>query len=109
MEPALEGFTAAVKATPFSEPSFPVYSNVTEQPSDSAEDARDLLVRQLTSPVKWTGEVTNIAKRNPDALFVEMGPGNVLTGLLGRIVPEAKGVACGTPSDIDKLLTLIAA
>jgi [acyl-carrier-protein] S-malonyltransferase len=40
-----------------------------------------------------------------DVLFVEMGPGNVLTGLGGRIVPGARGIACGTPADIDRLLT----
>lgn len=109
MEPALEGFREAVMTTTFAEPEFPVYSNVTEEASASADDARDLLVRQLTSPVRWAGEVARIAGRFPDALFVELGPGNVLTGLLGRIVPAARGIACGTPTDVEKLLTLIAA
>lgn len=108
MEPALEGFREAVMTTTFAEPEFPVYSNVTGEASASADDARDLLVRQLTSPVRWAGEVERIAGRLPEALFVEMGPGNVLTGLLGRIVPAARGFACGTPSDVKKLLTLIA-
>jgi [acyl-carrier-protein] S-malonyltransferase len=104
MEPAVGGFTEAVNATGFAEPAFPVYSNVTEQPSNSAQNARELLIRQLTAPVRWTGEITNIAAAHPDALFVEMGPGNVLTGLLTRIAPSAKGIACGTPADIDKLI-----
>jgi len=108
MQPAVAGFSEAVQATEFAEPRFPVYSNVTEQPSTSAENARDLLIRQLTAPVKWAGEVTNIAGKYPDALFVEMGPGNVLTGLLTRIVPSARGIACGTPADIDKLLNRLA-
>jgi [acyl-carrier-protein] S-malonyltransferase len=46
-----------------------------------------------------------MAAQYPDALFVEMGPGNVLTGLLTRIVPGARGMACGTPADIEKLIT----
>ncbi|MEO5579722.1 MAG: ACP S-malonyltransferase [Gemmatimonadaceae bacterium] len=108
MEPAAAGFREAVFATPFAEPQFPVYSNVTEEPSSSSDDARDLLVRQLTSPVRWSGEVSKIAARFPDALFVEMGPGNVLTGLLSRIVPGARGMACGTPSEIEKVLDLVA-
>lgn len=108
MEPAVEGFSEAVGETEFGEPAFPVYSNVTEEPSNSADDARQLLIRQLTSPVRWTGEVQRIAARFPDALFVELGPGNVLTGLLTRIVPTAKGIACGTPADVEKLMTLIA-
>ena len=109
MEPAVEGFSESVMATAFAEPAFPVYSNVTEEPSDSAADARRLLIEQLTSPVRWTGEITRIARRFPDALYVELGPGNVLTGLLGRIVPEARGVACGTPADVEKLYTLVSA
>ena len=107
MEPAVEGFSEAVNSTEFGEPAFPVYSNVTEEPSNSAGEARHLLIEQLTSPVRWTGEVQRIATRFPDALFVELGPGNVLTGLLGRIAPTAKGVACGTPADVEKLFSLI--
>ena len=108
MEPALAGFREAVMKTAFAEPHFPVYSNVTEQPALSAGDARDLLVRQLTSPVRWAGGIESIGRQYPDALFVELGPGNVLTGLLGRIVPGARGIACGTPADIEKLYTHLA-
>ncbi len=109
MEPAVEGFSETVAATEFGEPAFPVFSNVTEQASSSAEDARELLVRQLTSPVRWAGEIEAIAKAYPHALFVEMGPGSVLTGLLGRIVPSASGISCGTPADVEKLYSRIAA
>ena len=109
MQPAEEGFRESVMSTEFAEPAFPVYSNVTEEPSGSAAEARELLIHQLTSPVRWAGEIQRIAKRFPDALFVEMGPGNVLTGLLGRNVPSARGIAVGTPADIEKLYTLIAA
>jgi [acyl-carrier-protein] S-malonyltransferase len=109
MEPAVEGFAEATKATEFAEPAFPVFSNVTEEASSSSAEARELLIRQLTAPVRWAGEVTKIAAQYPDALFVEMGPGAVLTGLLSRIVPSAKGVACGTPADVEKLLNQITA
>jgi [acyl-carrier-protein] S-malonyltransferase len=109
MEPAVQGFSDAVNATEFAEPAFPVYSNVTEDPSDSAANARELLIRQLTAPVRWAGEVTKLCAAFPEALFVEMGPGNVLTGLLTRIVPAARGIAVGTPADIEKLATQVAA
>jgi [acyl-carrier-protein] S-malonyltransferase len=108
MEPAVAGFKEAVDTTEFAQPSFPVYSNVTEEPSTSADNARELLVQQLTAPVRWAGEITRIATKYPHALFVEMGPGNVLTGLLTRIVPTAKGIACGTPADLDKLINQLA-
>ena len=108
MEPAEKGLREALAATSFAEPAFPVFSNVTEMESSSAAEARELLATQLTSPVRWAGEITNIASRFPDALFVELGPGAVLTGLLSRIVPGAKGVACGTPNEVDRLLSRVA-
>lgn len=109
MQPAEAGFREAVMATEFAQPSFPVYSNVTEEPSTSASDARELLVRQLTSPVRWAGEIERMVGRYPDALFVEMGPGNVLAGLLGRIAPAASGTSCGSPADVEKLFNRLAA
>jgi [acyl-carrier-protein] S-malonyltransferase len=108
MEPAREGLREALASTTFAEPAFPVYSNVTEMESKGAADARELLATQLTSPVRWAGEITNIAARFPEALFVELGPGAVLTGLLSRIVPGARGLACGTPAEIDKLMAQVA-
>jgi [acyl-carrier-protein] S-malonyltransferase len=108
MKPAEDGLRQALAATPFAEPAFPVFSNVTEQESRSSADARELLATQLTSPVRWAGEITNIASRFRDPLFVELGPGAVLTGLLTRIVPGARGVACGTPAEVEKLLSKVA-
>ncbi len=108
MEPAAKGLREALASTTFAEPAFPVFSNVTEKESNGAADARELLATQLTSPVKWAGEITNIASKYPEALFVELGPGAVLTGLLSRIVPGARGIACGSPADVEKLLAQVA-
>ena len=108
MKPAEDGLRQALAATPFAEPAFPVFSNVTEQQSLSSADARELLATQLTSPVRWAGEITNIASRFRDPIFVELGPGAVLTGLLTRIVPGARGLACGTPAEVEKLLSKVA-
>jgi len=93
MEPAVVGLTDAVATSAFTDPAFPVFSNVTADASTTALDAKDLLLRQLTSPVRWSNEMRNIAGHFPDALYVEMGPGNVLTGLMGRLVAGAKTVA----------------
>ena len=108
MKPAEDGLRDALATTPFAEPAFPVFSNVTQLESRSSADARELLATQLTSPVRWAGEITNIASRFPDPIFVELGPGAVLTGLLTRIVPGARGVACGTPAEVEKLLSKVA-
>ncbi len=108
MEPAIDGLRTAIAEAKIADPVFPVYSNVTEHAASSAEAAADLLLRQLTSPVRWMGLMQNIAADHPDALYVELGPGNVLSGLASRIVPGARTVACGTPADVDKLIQLIA-
>jgi len=108
MEPAVVGLTNAIATSAFTDPVFPVFSNVTANASTTSTDAKDLLLRQLTSPVRWAQEVRAIASHFPDALYVEMGPGNVLTGLMARIVKGARTFACGTASEVDKLLQMVA-
>jgi len=108
MEPAVVGLTDAIATSAFTDPAFPVFSNVTADASTTAVEAKDLLLRQLTSPVRWSNEMRNIAGHFPDALYVEMGPGNVLTGLMGRLVKGVKTFACGTASEVDKLLQMVA-
>ena len=108
MEPAVVGLTNAIATSAFTDPEFPVYSNVTAEACTTANAAKELLLRQLTSPVLWSTEVRNIAKSYPDALYVEMGPGNVLSGLMARLVKGARTLPCGTPADVDKLQQTVA-
>jgi [acyl-carrier-protein] S-malonyltransferase len=108
MEPAVVGLTNAIATSAFTDPNFPVFSNVTTDASTTAVDAKDLLLKQLTSPVRWSTEIRNIAAHFPDALYVEMGPGNVLSGLMGRLVKGAKTFACGTSAEVEKLLQMVA-
>jgi [acyl-carrier-protein] S-malonyltransferase len=107
MQPAVVGLTDAIATSAFTDPAFPVFSNVTADASTTAVDAKDLLLRQLTSPVRWSTEIRNIAGHFPDALYVEMGPGSVLTGLMGRLVKGARTFACGTAADVEKLQQLV--
>ncbi|MEP6857636.1 MAG: ACP S-malonyltransferase [Gemmatimonadales bacterium] len=107
MEPAVVGLTDAIATSAFTDPNFPVFSNVTADASTTAVNAKDLLLRQLTSPVRWSTEIRNIAAHFPDALYVEMGPGNVLTGLVARLVKGARTFACGTAADVEKLQQLV--
>lgn len=108
MEPAVVGLTNAIATSAFTDPIFPVFSNVTAEASTTAADAKDLLLKQLTSPVRWSAEIRNIAARFPDALYVEMGPGNVLSGLMGRLVKGARTFACSTTAETEKLLQMVA-
>jgi [acyl-carrier-protein] S-malonyltransferase len=83
MESARQGLKEALQRTAISEASIPVYANVTAEPVREAQAIRDLLYRQLTSPVRWEQAVVNMARDGMTA-FCEMGPGKVLQGLVKR-------------------------
>mgnify|MGYP003342437971 FL=1 len=104
MEPAAPGLGDALGAAEWHDPAWPVYSNVTTAPVTAAADARALLLRQLTSPVRWVELIRAMAAAHPGATFVEMGPGNVLTGLLKRLAPDHPARTCGTAADVAALL-----
>jgi [acyl-carrier-protein] S-malonyltransferase len=87
----------------------PVYANVTGEPVTNVALARPLLVEQLTAPVRWTQLVERVSRDVPGALFIELGPGTVLAGLVKKIVPSAECLPCGTPADVEALHRRIAA
>jgi len=87
MEPARLELAGAIDRTPFKAPSCPVYQNVTALPSTDPALIKENLLRQLTSPVRWTQTVRNMVADGADR-FLEIGPGTVLKGLVGRIAPE---------------------
>ena len=100
MEPAAAGLREHLESVTFRDPVFPVYSNVTAAAVTSGVRARELLVEQLTSPVRWAASVAAMVETGADR-FLELGPGSVLCGLNKR---NAKGVPCtslGGPADLD--------
>jgi [acyl-carrier-protein] S-malonyltransferase len=109
MAPAAAGLSEAIDRARFADPAFPVYSNVSASPVDDAGEGRRMLAQQLTSPVRWAQLVRAMAERWPGAVWVEIGPGAVLGGLVTRLVRGARTVPCGTTSDVEKLLTMIPA
>jgi [acyl-carrier-protein] S-malonyltransferase len=108
MEPALAGLREALAASQLADPVFPVVANVTAAPVSTADEAGALLARQLTAPVRWTDVVRTLAAAHPDALFVEMGPGSVLVGLVRKIAPELQTAACGTAGEVEALVNRLA-
>ncbi|HET7603884.1 MAG TPA: ACP S-malonyltransferase [Gemmatimonadales bacterium] len=103
MEPAVPGLAAALDATAFSDPRFPVVANATATPVRTAAEARARLVEQLTAPVRWVASVETLAREAAGARFVEAGPGAVLAGLVRRTVPGVEAVTLGTPEDVARL------
>lgn len=91
MTPAATLFAEAVDATPIQPPRLPVIANVGARPLTSVEDIRAELKAQLTSPVAWTGTIRYLSEQGVDA-YVEVGPGDVLLGLVKRIDREAERI-----------------
>jgi [acyl-carrier-protein] S-malonyltransferase len=94
MQPARDELAAAVDGVRWAHPRVPVVSGVTGRAHDRAEDLAGLVVEGVTSPVRWV-ECVRTAAGWGNGLFVEVGPGNVLSGLVRRTVPEAEVVQVG--------------
>jgi [acyl-carrier-protein] S-malonyltransferase len=84
MEPARLELEEAIRNTRFSTPVCPVYQNVDANPSTDPDVIKSNLVLQLTSPVRWTQSVLNMISGGA-TIFVEVGPGSVLQGLIKKI------------------------
>ena len=94
MEPAREELAAAIEATHFSEPICPVYQNVTASAISTAAEIKTNLITQLTAPVRWTQSVQRMISDGA-TLFIEVGPGNVLQGLVKKIDKEMEVASAG--------------
>ncbi|MBO3097168.1 ACP S-malonyltransferase [Gelidibacter pelagius] len=92
MEPAREELAAAIENTPFSKPNCPIYQNVTASAVINENDIKANLISQLTAPVRWTQSVQQMITDGA-VLFTEVGPGNVLQGLVKKINREAQTAA----------------
>ncbi len=84
-------FAAAVDGTPLAETRVPVIANVTARPIQSPDDIRAELKAQLTSPVAWTDSIRYLGQQGVNS-YVEVGPGDVLLGLVKRIDRDAQRV-----------------
>lgn len=105
MEPVAARFAEALDRVALSPPAFPVVANASAEPVRDSDVARRLLGAQLTSPVRWVESARAVAVLAGDgATFVEIGPGNVLTGLARRVVPLARTVNLGTAAEVAAFL-----
>lgn len=84
MAPAQEELEQAIRDAEFSEPVCPVYQNVDGKPHTDPEEIKQNLIKQLTAPVRWTQDVEAMIADGADD-FTELGPGNVLQGLVKKI------------------------
>ncbi len=102
MQCIADEFRQAVEATEFWTPQVPVVANVSAMPLESTEAIRAELVQQLTSPVRWTESMQYMIGRGVTE-FVEIGPKDVLTGLVRRIDQSVQAKSVGNAAAMEEL------
>lgn len=100
MRPAGERLAEVLAGVPFEAPSVPVVANVDARPNEEVARIPDLLVRQVSSPVRWQDCVKTLAQAGVDR-FLEIGPGKVLAGLIRRIAPSASTAGAEDPAGVE--------
>jgi [acyl-carrier-protein] S-malonyltransferase len=102
MDPAAKKFAEALAEAPFSDARFPVYMNVVAKPVTDGGEIRELLLKQLTSPVLWSQSVNRMIADGATE-FIEVGAGNVLQKLVRRISPDVATRSVATMTDVDQM------
>ncbi|MBN1136027.1 MAG: ACP S-malonyltransferase [Anaerolineae bacterium] len=96
-------YRAAVEATPLRSPTVPVIANISARPLAGVGEIRDELTGQLTWPVRWTASIQAMVAQGVTH-FVEIGPKDVLTGLVRRIDPTVEAVNVGDATAVQAFL-----
>lgn len=94
MDPAQSGLNEILDSMDFADPDVPIIGNVTAEPLSTADQVRDELKMQLQSCVQWNNSISYMHE-NGVSEFVEIGPGQVLSGMVKRIAPTAKITSVG--------------
>lgn len=100
MASAQEKLGAALADAPVGTPSIPVISNFAAEEVSEAEQIRETLTKQVTGSVRWVESMELLLSRG-HRLFIELGPGKVLAGLMGRINKEAEVIAIEDRASLD--------
>ena len=104
MRPAREGMAPLLAAAELRDPRVPVVTNVDAAPATTGAAARQALLRQIDSPVRWAECVLLMERALGVEVFVEVGPGNVLSGLNRRIVEAARATPVSDPEHLRQLM-----
>lgn len=105
MASAAQGFAGVLAECQVGRPEIPLYSNCTGRVY--AGDPKELLARQIASPVRWETIVRNMIAAGADT-FLELGPGKTLCGLIGKIDKRVKTYALSTREDLETILREVA-
>jgi [acyl-carrier-protein] S-malonyltransferase len=108
MQPAQDRLAADLSTLSFQNPSCPVICNVDAEAITSAEAARNALIRQVTGAVKWEPSVRLLIHQGA-SLFIEVGPGKVLWGLMRQIDRSKTCLTVGDEASLQKTMAQVAA
>lgn len=103
MRPARAGLEPALAATSFATARVPVVVNIDARPCLDGDSLRDALGRQIDGPVRWVESVRHLHDEMGARRFVEVGPGNVLSGLVKRIAPGVEMISIAEPAALEAL------
>lgn len=103
MEPAAKRMEEALSTVTMNKPSIPIITNVTAESTTAPDELKQLLVEQVTGAVRWRESILFIAAQGTEQT-VEIGAGNILSGLTRRIERDVNTVAFLSPSDIESFL-----
>lgn len=103
MQPAKDKLKSTLNETPIFDARFPVYANVTAKPVTNKDEIQDLLLGQVTSPVRWEETIHNMIADGFDE-FYEIGPGKVLQGLVKRTNAGVKVFGIDKYSDVEQFI-----
>jgi [acyl-carrier-protein] S-malonyltransferase len=107
---AVEDFAAFMSGVTFHHPEIPVLFNVTADYAQQPEEMKDIMARQIASKVRWL-EIVNRMVAEGVEVIVELGPKNVLSGMMKKILPKNSGITClqaDSPESMDKVVEALA-
>jgi [acyl-carrier-protein] S-malonyltransferase len=99
MQPTVEGMAEAISQIKFNTPEVPIVVNSTAQPVTTADEVKEELLRQLCNCVQWQPSVEYMVKEGVST-FIEIGPGQVLSGLIKRICDKVQVLTVSDPESI---------
>jgi [acyl-carrier-protein] S-malonyltransferase len=106
MQPAAAGLAQALATSEIRDISIPIISNITAKPLTTAESIRAELAQQIAASVQWTRTIEYMANQGV-TIFLEIGPGQALSGMVKRIVKGVTTMNIGNLADIEKAVATL--
>jgi len=106
MQPAVRGLAPSIAQTTLHDTTIPIIGNITATPLTTVQAIQEELPQQVAMPVQWIRTIEYLASAGVDT-FIEIGPGQALTGMVKRIVKGATTISIATAAEIAKAATLV--